>query len=149
MSEKRMNLVREHLKAFSVKDWELYKKTLVPKVVYEERATSRHAEGVDDVLKILKTWTVAFPDLKATVKNLLVQEDMVMAEILWEGTHNGTLKGPFGEIPPTGKKGKLNSVELFHFEGDKIRELRHYFDLMTVLNQIGVTAPTPPIPVHI
>jgi predicted ester cyclase len=63
-----------------------------------------------------------------------------MAEVLWEGTHTGLLKGPFGEIPATGKRGSVNAVQIFHFEGDKIRELRHYFDLMTVLNQIGVPA---------
>jgi steroid delta-isomerase-like uncharacterized protein len=140
MSEKRMRLVREHLDAFSAKDWNRYRNTVLPNVVYEERATGRKAEGVDELLRTLETWTVAFPDLKGTVKNLLVQDDMVMAEIHWEGTHNGLLKGPFGEIPATGKRGKVEAVELFRFEGDRIRELRHYFDMMTVLNQIGAPA---------
>jgi len=141
MSAKRMDLVREHLNLFSKKDWVNYSKTMLPKVVYEERATGRKAEGVEDTLKLIQTWTVAFPDMKATVKNLLIQDDMVMAEVLWEGTHDGLLKGPFGEIPATHKHGMLNAVEIFHFDGDKICELRHYFDLMTVLNQIGVPAP--------
>jgi len=29
----------------------------------------------------------------------------------------------------------VNAVELFQFKGEKIVELRHYFDLMTILNQ--------------
>ena len=92
------------------------------------------------MLKAIQLWTLAFPDLKGTVKNAIVQDDMVMVEILWEGTHLGLLKGSFGEIPPTGKKGVVNAVELFQFKGGKIVELRHYFDLMTILNQIGVPA---------
>lgn len=136
----RMNVVRDHLDAFAARDWDRYRKTVLPNVIYEEQATSRRAEGVDELLKTLETWTVAFPDLRGTIKNLLTQEDMVMAEILWEGTHNGLLKGPFGEIPATGKRGVVNAVEIFHFEGDKIREARHYFDVMTVLNQIGAPA---------
>jgi len=138
MSEKRMNVVREHINAFSAKDWKRYRDTVLPRFVYEERATGRRVEGIDPVIKALEMWTLAFPDMKGTVKNLLVQDDMVMAEILWEGTHTGLLKGPFGEIPATGKKGTLPAVEIFTFEGDKIREGRHYFDLMTILNQIGV-----------
>ncbi len=137
---KRMNVVRDHLDAFAAKDWDRYRKTLLPNVVYEERATGRRAEGVDDVLETLQTWTVAFPDLRGTVKNLLAQEDMVMAEIEWVGTHDGLLKGPFGEIPATGKRGVVNAVEIFHFDGDRIREARHYFDVMTLFNQLGVPA---------
>ena len=143
MSEKRMKIVREHLEAFAQKDWQRYRASMLPKVVYDERATNRRAEGVDNMLDTIQPWTIAFPDLKPTVKNLLVQEDMVMAEIVWEGTHNGLLKGPFGEIPPTGRKGTVTAVQIYHFEGDKIRELRHYFDLMTILAQLGVTLPTP------
>lgn len=138
MSEKRMKLVQKHLDAFSLRDWSRYKESLLPRVVYEEKATGLHAEGVDKTLQAIQGWTVAFPDMKCTIKNLLHQDDMVMAEILWEGTHQGLLKGPFGEVPATGKRSSINAVELFHFEGDKIREVRHYFDMMTLLNQLGV-----------
>lgn len=143
MSEKRMKLVQEHLEAFSSRDWDRYKKTLLPRVTYQEQSTGIRAEGVDNTLKAIQTWTLAFPDLKGKITNLLHQDDMVMAEIRWEGTHNGLLKIPVGEFPATGKRSVVNSVELFHFEGDKIREVRHYFDTMAVLNQIGVQVPTP------
>jgi len=141
VSEKRMNLVREHLDAFSARDWERYKKTLMPSVVYQEQGTGVRAEGLDKALQAVKTWTVAFPDMKGTITNLMHQEDMVIAEIRWEGKHDGLLKLPFGEFPASHKRGVLNAVELFHFEGDRIREVRHYFDSMSVLNQIGVQVP--------
>lgn len=140
MSEKRMKLVREHLDALSARDWNRYRSNLLPRVVYDERGTGLRAEGVDKTVEAIQGWTVAFPDLKCTIKNILHQDDMVMAEVVWEGTHEGLLKGPFGEIPATNKRGLINAVELFHFEGDKIREMRHYFDMMGVLNQIGVPA---------
>jgi len=143
VSEKRMKLVQEHLEAFSTRDWDRYKRTLLPRVIYQEQSTGIRAEGVDNTVKAIQTWTLAFPDLKGKITNLLHQDDMVMAEIHWEGTHNGLLKLPAGEFPATGKRGVVNSVELFHFEGDKIREVRHYFDTMTVLSQIGVQVPTP------
>ena len=140
MPEKLINLTKEHVRLFSVKDWPKYPESMLPKVSCEEPALARKVQGVDEVLRALDVWTIAFPDLKGTVKNVIVQDDMVMAEIQWEGTHNGLLKGPFGEIPATGKRGVINAVELFQFKGEKIVELRHYFDLMTILNQIGVPA---------
>jgi steroid delta-isomerase-like uncharacterized protein len=142
VSEKRMKLVEENLKAFTARDWNTYQRNLLPRFVYDEQATGLRAEGMDEAMKAIKSWTLAFPDLKGTIENIFHQDDMVMAEIRWEGTHNGTLKGPYGEFPPTGKKGVVKSVELFHFEGDKIREVRHYFDMMTLLHQIGVEVPT-------
>lgn len=140
MSEKRMKLVRDHLEAFNTRDWDRYVKSLVSNAVYEERATNRRTTGPNEIVSTLKTWTQAFPDLRGTVKNLLTQDDMVMAEIRWEGTHDGMLKGPFGEIPASGKTSSVDAVQVYHFEGDRIREFRHYFDLMTVLNQIGAPA---------
>lgn len=142
MSEKRMKLVREHLDAFSARDWDRYKATLVPRIVYHEQGTGVRAEGMDRALEAVRSWTTAFPDMKGTITNLLHQDDMVIAEIRWEGTHKGMLKLPFGEFPASGKRGVVNAVELFHFEGDKIREVRHYFDSLSVLNQIGVSIPT-------
>jgi steroid delta-isomerase-like uncharacterized protein len=140
-NSKHIELVREHIKAFSAKKWDLYRKPLVDDCLYNEPATHRSVEGVDAVVKALEMWTLAFPDLKGTVKNVVAHEDLVVAEILWEGTHKGYLKAPFGEIPPTNKIGRLEAVEIFRFRGEKIAEMRHYFDLMTILNQIGVPAP--------
>ncbi len=135
-----MKLVREHLEAFNTRDWDRYVKSLLANAVYEERATNRRTVGQNEIVSSLKTWTEAFPNLKGTVKNLYTQDDMVMAEIHWEGTHDGLLTGPFGEVPASGKPAAVDAVQIYHFDGDKIREFRHYFDMMTVLNQIGAPA---------
>ncbi len=143
MSKERMNIVRAHVDAFSKGDWNRYRETVLPNVLYVERATNLRMKGVDALLKRLETWKTAFPDLQGTIQNMLVQDDMVMAEIHWEGTHQGILEGTFGKIPATGKKGMVEAIELFQFDGDKITEARHYFDLMTILAQLGVKMPAP------
>jgi steroid delta-isomerase-like uncharacterized protein len=138
MSEKKMKVVRDHLDAFASKDWTRYRQTLRPNAIYQELATNRKVEGADAYLKALETWTTAFPDLKPTIRHLYAEEDLAIAEIRWEGTHKGLLKGAFGEVPATGKRGVVDAVQVFRFDGDKIAEARHYFDLMTVLDQVGV-----------
>ena len=71
MPEKLINLVKEHLRLFSAKDWVKYRAMMLPTVVYEEPATHRKVNGVDEMLNAIQLWTVAFPDLKGTVKTFL------------------------------------------------------------------------------
>ena len=59
-------------------------------------------------------------------------------EITWEGTQSGPLPTPDGrELPPSNKRFTVKSVEVLEVEDGKIKVLRHYFDLMTILQQIG------------
>jgi predicted ester cyclase len=62
----------------------------------------------------------------------------VAIEVTWEGTHSGPMATPDGqELPPSNKRITVKSVEVIEIEDGKIKALRHYFDLMTLLQQIG------------
>jgi len=63
--------------------------------------------------------------------------DTVVLEITWQGTHTGDLISSMGAIPPSQKRVNLEAVQVVRFKGDKIVETRHFFDLMTLLAQIG------------
>ena len=59
-------------------------------------------------------------------------------EVTWEGTQSGPMATPNGkELPPSNKRITVKSVEVIEVEDGKIKVLRHYFDLMTLLQQIG------------
>jgi len=45
--------------------------------------------------------------------------------------------GPSGTIPPTDKAWNVRGAQVITVEGGKIRELHQYFDLLTILQQIG------------
>ena len=63
-------------------------------------------------------------------------------ELTWEGTQSGPMAMPDGqELPPSNKRFTLKSVEVIEIEDGKIKALRHYFDLMTILQQIGAMDP--------
>jgi predicted ester cyclase len=64
--------------------------------------------------------------------------DKVVAELEWEGTHSGPLDGPFGTIQATNKRGRVKAVIVATIKNGKIASTHHYFDLLTVLNQIGI-----------
>jgi predicted ester cyclase len=65
---------------------------------------------------------------------------MVVFEVTWTGTHKGPLQTPKGAIPATGKKIDVRACIVHEIAGDKVKEERHYFDLMTLLQQIGVAS---------
>jgi steroid delta-isomerase-like uncharacterized protein len=132
------DVLRKTLEAFSSADWKTYKAQLKENAVYEEEPTGRRAEGREAIIKLVEPWRRAFSDVQATIKEVIASGDALVVELEWSGTQDGPLVGPFGTIPPSGRKGKLPAVQVVRFDSGQIRELRHYFDLLSMLRQLGV-----------
>jgi steroid delta-isomerase-like uncharacterized protein len=128
---------RDFVEAFNTGSWSRAKETLTGNALYHELGTQRRVQGPDAIITTLQGWKRAFPDAKGKVTNAIATGDNVVLEITWEGTHTGPLEGPGGTIPASGKRQTTQAVELIQFDGDKIKECRHYFDMMTLLHQIG------------
>ena len=124
--------------AYNDKNWDAAKAAVTPDVVYDEVATQRKVQGVDQVLDLWKGWATAFPDSKASFDQAYVSGDRVVLEITWRGTHQGPLTTPKGSIPATGKKIELRACVVCELSGEKTSLQRQYFDLATMLQQIGV-----------
>ena len=132
-----VRVARENLEAFTAGDWERFKAGLAPNSVYEEPATQRRVEGADEIARAVQGWKKAFPDAKGTVKNAVASGDTVTLEITWEGTQTGPLEGPEGTIPASGKRAVVEAVQVVRVSDDKIKENRHFFDMLGLLRQIG------------
>lgn len=131
-------IINDHVRAFSDKDWEAWKRALTPDATYREFGSNTMAIGPDQMVAAVKKWADAFADLRGNVTKSVAEGNTVMAEIIWYGTHTGDLQGPMGAIPATGKWGEVHAVEVFVFEGEKIREVRHYFDSIELLRGLGM-----------
>lgn len=130
--------LKKHLAAFSASKWDEWKSSLANDVIYEEVATHARVKGADEYLKIVQRWKRAFPDLKATVLDTFTAGDKVVAEVEWEGTQTGPLDGPFGTIAPTNKRGLIKALIFATVKNDRVIELHHYFDMMTMLANLGI-----------
>ena len=84
------------------------------------------------------TWLRAFPDARLTVKNELSDGNWVAQEFTFEGTHEGTLSSPAGDIPATHKRLDGRGVQLFKVDGDVVTDTRLYFDQVQVMTQLGL-----------
>ena len=61
-----------------------------------------------------------------------------MNELVGRGPHDGTLRGPAGEIPPTNQSVELRLCEVSHIQRGKISHGRTFFDAATMMGQLGV-----------
>jgi steroid delta-isomerase-like uncharacterized protein len=135
-------LARENIEAYNNRDWQRFKESLAGDVVYEEFGTQRHIKGAEHLIEAWQTWAAALSDVKGTITDSVASGDRVSLEITWSGTHTGPLAGPGGAIPASGKHVSIPAAAVLRFEGEKLKEEHMYFDLMTLLQQIGAM-PTP------
>ncbi len=126
------------LMAYNDKNWDALKASITPNFVYDEVGTDRKVQGVDNVMPMMKEWGEAIPDSKATFDNAYVSGNTVVIEVTWRGTHTGALNLPSGPVPGTGKRIELRACNVFEITGDKASMWRQYFDMGTMLRQLGI-----------
>ncbi len=135
--QENIQAVRNSINAFVAQDWERYRATLTPDSVYDEKATQRRVQGADQVVQIGQGWLKAFPDARATVNNTVASGDTVVVELTWEGSQTGALQMPTGELAPSGRRVVVPAVEVCTVQDGKVKENRHYFDVMGMMHQLG------------
>lgn len=123
------------IEAFNNADWEAMP-GLLGSSSYTEFGTQRTLQGAE-ILEAMKGWKAAMPDVTGTVTSVAESGDRVVLEVTWQGTHTGPMVTPDGEIPPSGKSQTTPAAWIADYEGGALKETRHYFDLLTFLQQIG------------
>ena len=91
----------------------------------------------------IKTLRAAFPDQRVKVDEILpIGEDAAVARFTIQATHSG----PFGTLPPTGKRVSYSGVALMRFAPDgRGKELWIYRDDVALFKQIGLLPAIAPI----
>ena len=133
------DVARANVEAFNAGDWERLAGTFASECVYDEVGTQRRMEGKEAILEANRGWKEAFPDATGRIERAIADNGTVTLEITWEGTHSGTLHTSASDIAPSTRHFAVRAAQVFEIEGDRIREAHHYFDLMTLLQQLGVT----------
>lgn len=126
--------------AYGKKDWDALKGAISPDILYDEVATHRKLQGNDAFLACWKGWAAALPDSKATVHNALASGDTAILEVTWHGTHTGPLQMPTGQLAATGKSIEVRACLVVKVSDGKAQSMRQYFDMATLMQQLGVKA---------
>jgi steroid delta-isomerase-like uncharacterized protein len=138
MSEDLIRIAREEIEAFNAGDWDRLAAGVTEDTVHEEQATGRRVQGRDALVELNRAWKDAFPDATGTVTDSFACGDRVALRITWEGTQSGPLGMPGGgQIPATGKRVTVPACQVFTIVDGKIAESAHYFDMLSMLEQLG------------
>jgi predicted ester cyclase len=122
------------------RNWKVFDELLSANLVdHDLPPGTRGPEGTKAKLGV---FVAAFPDLKFTFEQEVIDGDWVAGRGYISGTH----KGPFNGVPASGKKVKMGFMDLWRFENGKLAEYWGQPDLLGLLQQIGaVPAPAPAV----
>lgn len=101
---------------FNARKTEMVKNFVTPDIIYHGMAEEVRS------LEEFKRWVAedlsAFPDMKVTILDDFGEQNKVAIRWTLKATH----EKDFADFPATHKKFETRGVDIFHFEGDKIKE---------------------------
>ena len=100
-------------------------------------------ESLDAYKEYIEGTRKAYPDLKFTIKEIIVDGDTSAILFTFQGTHEG--ESMMFPIPPTGKQVTMSGCNIGHWVEGKVVEEWVFSDWFGLMKQLGlVTPPTPP-----
>ncbi|MGN6170612.1 MAG: ester cyclase [Solirubrobacteraceae bacterium] len=83
-------------------------------------------------------WLAAFSDGHVEVHAIQIIDDLAVEEGTFSGTHNGLLRTPTGDIPPTGRAVSVEYIQVLRFRDGKHVSFNLMFDRLQMLKQLGL-----------
>ncbi len=133
LRDERERIVREHMESENRQQFDVTMETFEhPR--YELVGTGEVYEGEEEVGRYYREGRAAFPDQRNELIALHHADDAVIAEFWLRGTHEGNYRG----LPATGRAFECRMTAFFLFEADRLVCERVYFDVGTIMRQLGI-----------
>jgi steroid delta-isomerase-like uncharacterized protein len=131
MSEENKDLARRSWE--SVENSDSLDEFYPPNVVWHN--PEGDIQGIEQAKQFVTMFKTAFPDMGATVEDVVAEGDKVVTRVTLRGTHQGEVE-EFG--PPTGRQVEAHGITIHRIEGDKIVEEWNSYDNMSIMQQLGL-----------
>jgi steroid delta-isomerase-like uncharacterized protein len=105
-----------------------------PDVVVSYPVFPETVHGPEAFKEVIRGIRAGLPDVELEVHETIAQGDKVAIRWTMQGTHKGTFSG----VPPTGKRIALNGITIYRLAGGKVVEERGEEDALGMLRQLGV-----------
>jgi steroid delta-isomerase-like uncharacterized protein len=93
--------------------------------------------GIEGTRMFFNMLFTAFPDLRATIEDIIAEGDKVVDRMTCEGTHQGMFMG----VPPTGKHVKWSFIDINRIVDGKVVEHWAEADTIGMMQQLGLVPP--------
>jgi steroid delta-isomerase-like uncharacterized protein len=101
---------------FNARKTEMAKNFVTPDIIYHGMA--EEVKSLEEFKKWVAEDLSAFPDMRITLVDAIGEQNKVVLRWTLTATH----EKDFADFPATHKKFETQGVEIFHFDGDKIKE---------------------------
>ena len=129
----------EQNKALARHSWELLDNPDVLDEVYASdlvwHEPDQDVRGLEEAKQFVGMYKNAFPDLHATVEDMIAEGDKVVTRWTIRGTHQGEIE-EFG--PATGRQIEIKGITIHRIEDGKIVEEWERYDNLGVMQQLGL-----------
>jgi ketosteroid isomerase-like protein len=89
-------------------------------------------------------WLQAFSDAHVEVHDVHFIDDIAVEEGTFSGTHDGVLRTPTGDVPPTDRAVSLDYIHVVRYRDGLHVSFNLIFDRLLMLEQLGLMpAPAP------
>jgi steroid delta-isomerase-like uncharacterized protein len=122
---------------FNAHDIEGFAEVLADDVVFRAPG-GMQGEGKEACAAFFGGWFAAFSDAHVDVHSVHFVDDVAVEEGTFTGTHDGTLRTPAGDIPPTGRSVAVDYVQVLRFRDGKHVSFNLMFDRLAMLEQLGL-----------
>jgi predicted ester cyclase len=100
----------------------------------------KELRGLEQVKQGILRLRMAFPDLHYTAEDLIAEEDKVVIRFTGQGTHRGEFRG----VPPTGRDMTYTGIMILLFVEKKVVDYWAVSDALGIYRQLGVPLPGAP-----
>jgi steroid delta-isomerase-like uncharacterized protein len=105
-----------------------------PTYTHHDSSTPDVGRGPEGEKKRVTLYRNAFPDIRFTIEDIIVEGETVVARWSCRGTHKGDLNG----IAPTGKQFNITGVSIARFTNGRMFEGFVNWDALGLMQQLGV-----------
>lgn len=137
--EQAQAIASQYLEARNTPDLNLLDNIYAPDVVVHDCSAPEDLRGLGALKAFYEGSHTGFPDLQVHIDDVLVAENQIIWRWTIDGTHTGILRG----IPPTGRHVSFSGVAIDRIEGEKIVEEWVYFNVLDLLEQLGLMPSSP------
>ena len=121
--------------AFNAHDIDGFAQLLAEDVTFQAPG-GLHGKGQASCAEFYRSWFDAFPDAHVEVHGVHIINDVAVEEGTFTGTQNGVLRGPQGDVSPTGRRVKVDYIQVLRFRNGKHVSFNLMFDRLWMLEQL-------------
>jgi steroid delta-isomerase-like uncharacterized protein len=101
--------------------------------VVDHEAPPEMPQGIEGVRAFVQMFRQGFPDLRASVEDMLEDGDRIAARVKFTGTHDGEFMG----VPPSGAHIEIETIDIVRVVDGKAVEHWGVTDNLGLMQQIG------------